>query len=93
MHYYEHQGFGSRIISPISRTIIEFLGEIYANDKGLIITRPEFAMEKWTQEGLRKAAWAWASRLNAMGGAINQEKSRWIYAGYKWVNGHWSYAR
>jgi hypothetical protein len=93
MHCYEHQGFGSRIISPISGAIIDFLGEIYVNDMGLIITRPEFMTEKETQEGLRRAAWAWAYGLNATGGAINPEKSCRIYAGYEWANGSWSYAR
>ncbi len=83
MHCYERQGFGSRIISPISRTIIEFLGEIYVNDTDLIITRPEFTTEKETEEGLWEAAWAWASGLNITGRAINPEMSRWIYAGYE----------
>jgi hypothetical protein len=74
MHCYEHQGFGSRIISPISGTIIDFLGEIYVDDTDLIITRPEFTTEKETPEGLRRAAWAWASGLNTTGRAINPEK-------------------
>jgi hypothetical protein len=87
MHCYKRQGFGSRIISPISGAIIDFLGEIYVNDMGLIITRPEFMTEKETQEGLRRAAWAWAYGLNATGGAINPEKNHWIYTGYKWANG------
>jgi hypothetical protein len=93
MHCCERQGFGLRIISPISGAIIDFLGEIYVNNTDLIITQPEFMMEKETQEGLRRAACAWASGLNATGGAINPEKSRWIYAGYEWANGSWSYMR
>jgi hypothetical protein len=81
MHCYQHQGFGLRIISPMSEAIIDFLGEIYVDDTDLIITRPEFDTAARTQEGLRAAAWTWASGLNATGGAINPEKSRWIYAG------------
>jgi hypothetical protein len=38
-------------------------------------------------------AWAWASGLNATGSAINPKKSRWIYAGYEWMNGNWAYAK
>jgi hypothetical protein len=38
MHCYEQQGFGSRIISPVSGTIIDFLGERYVDDTDLIIT-------------------------------------------------------
>jgi hypothetical protein len=48
--------------------------------------------KKQTQEGLRDTAWAWASGLNATGGTINPEKSRWIHAGYEWTNGGWAYA-
>jgi len=93
MHCYKRQGFGSRILSPISGSIIDFLGEIYVDDTDLIVTRPEFTTAQETQEGLKEAAWAWASCLNATGGAINPEKSRWIYAGYEWNNdGTWEYA-
>jgi hypothetical protein len=91
MHCYERQGFGLRIISPISGAIIDFLGEIYDDDTDSIITRPEFTTEKQTQEGLRDATWAWALGLNATQGTINPEKSRWIHAGYKWTNGSWAY--
>ncbi len=92
MHCYQCQGFGWRIISPMSGAIINFLGEIYVNDTDLIITRPEFDTALRLQEGLQAAAWAWASGLNATGGAINPEKSRWIYAGYTWTDGTWEYA-
>ncbi len=67
----------------MSGTIIEFLGEIYIDNTDLIVIRPELTTAQETQEGLRKSAEAWASGLNATGGAINPEKSRWIYAGYK----------
>ncbi len=44
------------------------------------------------QEELRAAAGAWAAGLNATGGAINPEKSRWILTNYHWANGQWGYA-
>ena len=94
MHCYKRQGFGSRILSPMSGVIIDFLGEIYVHDTDLIVTQPNFTTAEETQEGLKEAAWAWASGLNATGGAINPEKSRWIYAGYVWNNdGTWEYAK
>jgi hypothetical protein len=92
IHCYQRQGFGLRIISPMSGAIINFLGEIYVDDTDLIITWPKFDTTLRSQEGLQAAAWAWASGLNATGGAINPEKSRWIYAGYTWTNGTWEYA-
>jgi hypothetical protein len=58
MHCYERQGFGLRIISPISGAIINFLGEVYVDDMDLIITWTEFTTEKETQEGLWRASWA-----------------------------------
>jgi hypothetical protein len=78
MHCYQRQGFGLRIISPMSGAIIDFLGEIYVDDTDLIITCPEFYTALHTQEGLHTAAWAWASDLNATSGAINPEKSHWM---------------
>ncbi len=75
MHCYRHQGFGLRIISPIIGAIINFLGEIYVDNTDLIITRPEMTTPSDTQEGFRDVAGAWASWLNASGGAINPKKS------------------
>ncbi len=92
MHCYQRQGFGLRIISPISGAIINFLREIYVDEMDLIITWPEFDTASCAQEGLHNAAWAWPLDLNATGGTINPEKSCWICAGYSWNNGAWEYA-
>ncbi len=78
MHCYKRQGFGSRIISPISGAIIKFLGEIYVNDTDLIITGPEFMTEKETQEGLRRDAWTWHPGLTQQAEPLIQKKA----AGY-----------
>ncbi len=80
------------VMSPMSGTIIDFLGEIYIDDTDLIITYPEFDTTLHKQKGLRFTAWFWASGLNATGGTINPKKSHWIYAGYTWKNGIWGYA-
>jgi hypothetical protein len=42
----------------------------------LIITRPEMVTPSDTQVGLKDAAGAWASWLNASGGAIYPKKSQ-----------------
>ncbi len=93
MHCYKRQGFGSRIISPISGAIIDFLEEIYVYDTDLIITRPEMVTPSDTQVGLKNAVGAWASWINASGGAINPKKSQRISASYTWVNGRWQHTR
>jgi hypothetical protein len=92
IHCYQRQGFGLCIISLISGAIINFLGEIYVDDTDLIITQPEFDTASRAQEGLCNAAWAWALGLNTTDGAINPEKSCWIYTGYSWNNVAWEYA-
>ncbi len=75
-HSYNYQGVESRIILRISRAIIDFLGKIYVDNTGLIITRMEFRTRSDTLEGLRTVAWAWALSLNATSGMISLEKSQ-----------------
>jgi hypothetical protein len=50
MHCYKSQGYGSRIISPISGAVIDFLGEIYVDDTDLIVTHPDLETQEavWT---------------------------------------------
>jgi hypothetical protein len=92
MHSHNWQGFGSRIILPISGAIIDFLGKIYVDNTDSIITCPEFKTLLDMLEGIRTAAWAWASSLNATSGAINLKKRCWIHEGYTWKNDIWGYA-
>ena len=93
MHCYKSRGFGSRIISPISRVVIDFLGEIYVDDTDLIVTHPDLDSTAAVIESLYTSADAWSAGLNSTGGAINPEKSRWILASYEWVNGIWRYGQ
>ncbi len=41
MHGYRRKGFGSRILSPMSGVIIDFLGKMYVDDTDLIVTCPD----------------------------------------------------
>jgi hypothetical protein len=92
MHGYRRKGFGSCNLSPISGVIIDFLGKIYVDDTYLIVTHPDLVSAADIQEELWAAAGVWAAGLNATGGAINPEKSRWILTNYHWANGQWGYA-
>jgi len=92
MHCYKSRGFGSRIISPISGAVIDFLGEIYVDDTDLIVTHPDLETPEAVLECLHSSAEAWSSGLNSTGGAINPDKSRWILASYEWINGLWRYS-
>ena len=91
MHCYKSRGFGSRIISPISRAVIDFLGEIYVDDTDLIVTHPNLKTQEAVLDSLYSSAEAWLLGLNSTGSAINPNKSRWILASYEWINGIWQY--
>jgi hypothetical protein len=90
---YQFQGYRSRLISPISGTIIDFLGKIYINNMDLIVTRPKLTMAAAVHKELNRSASAWAAGLNAIGGALNLDKCKWTLADYCWHNGRWGYAK
>jgi hypothetical protein len=56
MHCYQFQGYGSRFISPISGTIIDFLREIYVDDTDLIVTHPNLTTAAAVHEELERSA-------------------------------------
>jgi hypothetical protein len=80
-------------MSPISSTIIDFLGEIYVDGTDLIVTRPELTTAAAVHKELERSATAWAAGLNATGGALNPDKCKWALADYCWTNGKGSYAK
>ena len=83
MHCYKSRGFGLRIISPISRATINFLGAIYVDDTDLIVTHSDLQTQEAVLDSLYSSTEAWSLGLNRTGGAINPNKSRWILAFYK----------
>jgi hypothetical protein len=93
MHCYQFQGYGSRLMSPISGAIIDFLGEIYVNNTDLIVTRPELTTAAAAHKELDRSASAWAAGLNATGRALNRNKCKWTLADYCWNNGRWGYTK
>jgi hypothetical protein len=92
MHCYQFQGYGSRFISPISSTIIDFLGEIYVDNTDLIVTCPNLTTAAGVHKELERSASAWSAGLNTTGGALNPEKCKWTLADYHCKDGKWKYA-
>jgi hypothetical protein len=92
VHCYQFQGYDSRFISPISGTIINFLGEIYVDDTDLIVTHPNLTTAAAVHEELERSASTWAAGLNATGGDLNPEKCKWTLADYCCEDGKWNYA-
>ncbi len=77
--------------SPVSRTPIEFMGEIFVDDTDLLtMLQDVFSVTEIlpiAQANLDK----WASLLIATGSALNPSKCYWYMISYKCQNGEWEY--
>jgi hypothetical protein len=77
------------ITSPISRALIEFMGEIFVDDTDLhtmlqdTFSVPEILLT--AQANLDK----WTNLLIATGGALNSSKCYWYMISYKCKNRVW----
>ena len=91
MHCYQRQGFGSKILSPISGKLIEFMGEMFVDDTDLIIMRPDLRTGREVYEELQSAAWNWGINLNSTGGGLKGPKCYWWLIDYEYTNGSWQY--
>lgn len=92
MHCYARQGFGSSILSPLSRILIEFLGEMYVDDTDLIVMKPHYRSATNLQADAQESVDAWAFLLNSTGGSLNPEKCYWYSIDYVCIDGEWNYA-
>ncbi len=91
MLVYHKQGHISTLVSPISGTKIEFMGEIYVDntnlltiladkyDKNKVLQRAQVNLTKWTH------------LLNTTEGALNPSKCYWYVIAHKYHEGQWVY--
>ena len=92
MHCYHRKGWGSSLLSPISGTLISFLGEIYVDDTDLIIIQPSYKTAEDLWDDLQASVMGWGNLLLATGGALNPTKCSWYLTDYICVDGEWEYA-
>ena len=92
MHCYHRKGWGSSLLSPISGTLISFLGEIYVDDTDLIIMRPTYMTADDLWDDLQTSVKGWGDLLLATGGALNPSKCSWYLTDYICTDGEWNYA-
>ena len=92
MHCYHRQGFGSKMLSPISGLLLEFMGEMFVDDTDLIVMRPDLRSGRAVYEELQSSAWNWGINLNATGGGLKGSKCYWWLVDYEWINGEWRYS-
>jgi hypothetical protein len=91
MLVYRKQGHISTLVSPISGTKIEFMGEIYVDNTDLLtILADEYDKNKVLQRAQVNLT-KWAHLLNATGGALNPSKCYWYMIAHKYHEGQWVY--
>ena len=92
MHCCSRQGFGSSMLSPISKFLIEFLGEMYVDDTDLIVMNPSYQSGNDVIRDTQMSVDAWANLLISTGGSLNPDKCYWYMVDYMNINGEWNYA-
>jgi hypothetical protein len=92
MHCYKREGFGSKILSPMSLALILFLGEMYVDDTDLTIMQPHYKSAMDVREDAQNSVDMWAHLLNSTGGSLNPEKCYWWLVDYVCIDGEWNYA-
>lgn len=93
LHIYNHQGFGSSIMSPVSRHIIECIGTQFVDDTNLYSTAPALRSSQEVYSDMQQSVTMWGNLLNCSGGAFKPIKSYWYNVDYtcnEW--GIWDYA-
>ena len=91
MHCYKRKGWGSTILSPLSGTLIHFLGELYVDDTDLIVFQPTYYDTSDLWDDLQSSVMDWGDLLLATGGALNPSKCLWYLVDYECLDGEWQY--
>ena len=88
---YGEDGHGSFLISPITKEVAKFMGQIFVDDTDLL----KFLQGLYDIDELMDSAQCdldkWTELLIATGGALNPEKCYWYLVKYKCVNGEWEH--
>lgn len=92
MHCYSRQGFGSSILSAISKLLIEFLGEMYVDDTDLIVMKPHYCSGNDVIQDAQASVNAWTNLLISTDGSLNPNKCYWYMVDSTCINGEWNYA-
>ena len=91
MHCYRLEGFGARLLSPISRLLIEFMGTIFVDDTDLVIMDPTLKSSIAVYEEMQRSLYMWGDLLTSTGGALKPEKCFWYLVDYEFKDGEWIY--
>ena len=88
---YMKAGRGSRVISPISSSIITFMGEIFVDETDLLNILTELINIDELMEITQGNLDAWARLLMGTGGSLKPPKCYWYLISYINRDGVWNY--
>ena len=75
MHCYRLEGFGARLLSPISRLLIEFMGTIFVDDTDLVIMDPTLKSSIAVYEEMQRSLYMWGDLLTSTGGGLEAREA------------------
>ena len=87
------KGFGAKLVSPITRQVIKFVGYAYVDDTDQVET--EFCEGEDIDAIIARAQQAidtWEACIKATGGAIRPEKCHWYLLDFIWEGSQWKLA-
>jgi hypothetical protein len=85
------KGFGSEFCSPISSTLIQFVGYAFVDDSDVVESKPHQSHYRMVTQNLQQAVDTWEGGLKATCGAIVPEKTFWYLIDFKWSSGFCTY--
>ena len=90
---YKSLGYGSKVMSPITKTWLNIMGVIYVDDTDLYIMDEcvKSSIDIWDDS--QGALTAWGKLLIATGGMLKPEKCFYYFVDYEWQDdGSWVYS-
>jgi hypothetical protein len=84
------KGFGLSMISPITRSPLNFVGYSFVDDNDIVQSDGDDSLS--TAIKLQRAVDTWEGGLKVTGGALGPEKSYWYLVSFNWNGGKLSYA-
>ena len=85
------EGYGVNITTPISTLLLNITGFAFVDDTDLIQTMGTLSTEYELSLKAQAQLLTWEELLRTTGGAIDPNKSDWLFIRYRWKQGEWTY--
>lgn len=86
------QGYGSTMISTITKQAILLVGFAFVDDNNLVKIGTDSTTIQEIAEGMQEMLNVWQGTLSATAGALAPDKSWYTPIDFYWIDGHWEYS-